>query len=94
MDGLEALLTPSWPRCCRNVNKPGERASGVIRPTGKERWLSIARVVSVFRRLIVAFGHIQLEVCFVSQSFMVHFVHCLIATCALLETRYGEMDYT
>lgn len=33
-DGLEALLTPSRPGCCSNVNKQGERASGVIRPKG------------------------------------------------------------
>lgn len=34
VDGLEALLTRSWPGCCSNVNKQGERASGVIRPKG------------------------------------------------------------
>lgn len=34
VDGLEALLTPSWPGYCSNVNKQGERASGVIRPKG------------------------------------------------------------
>lgn len=31
-DALEALLTSSCPSCCCNVNKQGERASGVIRP--------------------------------------------------------------
>lgn len=56
---LEALLTPSWPSCCSNVNKQGERASGVIRPKGGGSLPSIIIAVSVRRLYTDAFSQIS-----------------------------------
>lgn len=56
---LEALLTPPWPSCCSNVNKQGERASGVIRPKGGGSLPPIIIAVSVGCLYTDAFSQIS-----------------------------------
>lgn len=78
VDGPEAVLTPSRPWYRSNVNKQGERASGVIRPKEGGSLPSIATICTAYRLCSRAFEQVQSKFCVLLESIVVHFVHwCL-----------------